>query len=227
MSKNKLRTQNGGDSPVPELEAHSKAYIVEEIELNSDTAKKIYRHHFVAFGDKINSISNITRIVGDPGDAKDAEKIIDDLFATYEEKLDKRLTMCEQVMSDARIKGHSKFTTPVSLEAKCLTSHHIRYLDLIKKVDKLCILLNTINIRGEIATDEVHKYQREWNNRLANLANRVRTLSNDLKHKYIARQKLAKSNDAANASSASDADESTVKTSEISKPLTTKEPAVA
>ena len=118
------------------------------------------------------SIDVILRIIGDDEEIDNVEKIVLDQIKKESQDLDKNIDQMNKLIEDNGIDDYPQYTHPRECKIKITSPQVAQFTQLIKKLDKLMVLTDTLWLNGELTNSQRSKANFRWQQRLSNLASR-------------------------------------------------------
>lgn len=174
--------------PRPATDQTSMPSMPRAVTLYSDSAQRVLKRHAGALGPIMNSISVITRLIGNAEHARQAEKIISNILNSIDEDVSKEIAEMEQKIHAANITGNAVYSHPRESVIDIMDSEQDHFVDLVVAADTLFKHLFILKVKREITADQEHDRNQYWQKRLSQAASEIRKFSEDLKTGAVKRE---------------------------------------
>lgn len=155
----------------------SRAFVTRKDRLGSHIAQKVYGRSYNITAESLYSLGIMLRIVGTEEQAKEAEKVVDEMLTQVAQEIETEKARLEKLLDDNGITGTVQFTSPQDVEVQISSPRGGRYFGIIRALDDLIGKLTALWISGVIADAQYSQGSFQWQRRVLKAGARIQNIS--------------------------------------------------
>lgn len=152
---------------------NTRSSLVFKVTLLTDTAFNTLRYNFSRANDALASVSLVLPRIGTEEECNEMNRLIEDVFAKRERELDTTIANVRKLLSTKSGLDGANYTQSHVVEVTANTPRSIRFIQLVKKLDELCTVIDACWMMEIITEKERYEYLYRWEKRLSELSRTI------------------------------------------------------
>lgn len=146
---------------------------VRKLVLKTLQAQKVVKRNFTRVAGAMYRMDVVYRIVSGDKDAEKVDLVIGTMFTNAEDELDIAVKHFEELIEENGIDQMPEYDLPVEEHLKVTSPQVGRYIQVIQKLEKLCIDIDALWLSGIIGNKERNNSVYKWQQKVIGLGARL------------------------------------------------------
>src|SRR5690606_24594296 len=141
---------------------YSNPVLKQRISLRTQQAQRVVNRSLARVSYALFSLDVILRIIGEPKEVDEVEKMISDAIDAVSKELIATTQQIKAVMKSAAIEELAPYSNPMEVEVEITSPHVAKYVRLIVMLDELIAHIDTVWLQGELKSNQRANLNTNW-----------------------------------------------------------------